>query len=179
VKPSELPGPPALSRHFACNQTYLGIILAIITIVSCLKEEDCEKGIHIVNGSDERRTFERFNIGVTARVDVVVNGHNRRTFFCPIYNVSAGGIFLNTAEHIEDHADVEIEIILPFEDPPNHPGVQQRVRITATGKVLRREGSGLVVRFNEDFEIDMADAGSEETNPVKRRSVADNADPWI
>jgi len=56
-----------------------------------------------------------------------------------IKNLSLAGAFIKTHEKIEQHAEVEIEIIL--DDPP------PAVNVMLSGKVMRIEPEGIAVQF--------------------------------
>ncbi len=166
--------------------TNLLISLSRVSNISLFRYLGTLEGIASVEASGERRTFQRFNIEVPARVDVLGERRNRRRFYCQSFNISAGGVFLNTKEPLPEDSDVEIELILFFEDPPDAPGTGKKVHILAKGKILRRESDGLVVRFTEDFEIAIADPRTGKLVRVAHgdhhegRPVADAESPaWL
>lgn len=114
----------------------------------------------------DRRIFKRFDIDVPAKVDVISDGKIKQSFFCRSYNISAGGIFLNTPERLPLNTSVRIEMVLLFENPEEKTGEGRRLHITAAGRILRCEPTGLIVRFDEDFEAATADPKSGRMIPV-------------
>jgi hypothetical protein len=102
---------------------------------------------------DEKRKFERFNINVPARVEIIIRGEVREKYDLETIDLSAEGTYLKSGRPLQEGSQVGIEIFLDFDELkcPDDPGGS--LIITATGRVLRSGYEGMVIHFNEDYDI--------------------------
>ena len=88
----------------------------------------------------ERRKLERFDLSLSAKIEGVGLKGGGHSFLTK--NISAGGAFLETTNHLPENSQVGTNFVVPT-------GVQ----IEATGVVLRSEPTGVAVRFDNDYKM--------------------------
>lgn len=100
----------------------------------------------------ERRTLERFPLHIQAKLTVKANGQPQNTFTLTTRDISSDGAFFQTLSPLPVGTDVTVELLLLAE-------MFQRVRpqnpaqISMAGKVLRTNGAGMAICFNDKYLI--------------------------
>jgi len=84
---------------------------------------------------NDRRLSERIDVNLKT----YFNGDNTRSFSGHITNISTGGLFLETGRPLKERSSIYIDI--------DAQKIGKVIRLK--GKVLRKENSGLAVRFVE------------------------------
>ena len=89
----------------------------------------------------ERRKLERFDLRLPAKIEGLGRKkgvqHNLLT-----NNISAGGAFLETANHLPENSRVSIDFVVPT-----------GVLVKVTGAVLRSEPTGIAIRFDNKYQL--------------------------
>jgi len=101
----------------------------------------------------EKRRFERFNICVPARIEVVSREEQKEVFELETCNLSAEGIYFDSGKPLVGGSQVKIEIFLKFEELMTPADPDGTLVITATGRVVRTGPEGTAIRFNEDYDF--------------------------
>jgi len=102
---------------------------------------------------DEKRKFERFNINVPARIEMIIREGEKKIYDLETSDLSAEGAYLKSGKPIQEGSQVRIEIFLNFEGlrcPANPDG---SLIIAATGRVLRAGDEGMAIHFNNEYDI--------------------------
>jgi hypothetical protein len=102
---------------------------------------------------DEKRKFERFNIGVPARIAIIDQEGEREQYDVETSDLSAEGTYLKSGRQLQEGSQVRIEIFLNFEELRCPTDPDGSLIISATGRVLRSGHEGMAIHFNEDYDI--------------------------
>jgi hypothetical protein len=102
---------------------------------------------------DEKRKFERFNVNVPARVEIIPREGEREKFDLETIDLSAEGTYLKSGRLLQEGSQVSIEIFLNFDQLKCPDDPDGSLIIQATGRVLRSGGGGTVIHFNHDYDI--------------------------
>ncbi len=101
----------------------------------------------------EKRKFDRFNINVPAKIEIIVEDGEREKYELETSDLSAEGTYLKSVRPLQEGSQVKVEIFLNFEElkcPANPDG---SLMIAATGRVLRSGHEGMAIHFNKDYDI--------------------------
>jgi len=102
---------------------------------------------------NDKRKFERFEINVPVRIEMLNDKGQWERFDLETHNLSAGGIFIKITRPLPEGSQVKAEVILSFEElktPANPNGI---LTIAATGHTLRSGPKGFAISFNEDYHM--------------------------
>ena len=102
---------------------------------------------------DDRRKFERFDINVPARLEILMEEGQTEIIDLLASSLSAGGTFLNIGRPVPEGSPVKIEVVLQFEKLKTLDDPEGTLVIAATGQVLRSGPEGMAICFNEDYDI--------------------------
>jgi hypothetical protein len=102
---------------------------------------------------DEKRKFERFNVNVPARVEIIPQEGTREKFDLETIDLSAEGTYLKSGSPLQEGSQVSVEIFLNFDQLKCPDDPEGSLIIRATGRVLRSGGEGTVIHFNHDYSI--------------------------
>ena len=96
----------------------------------------------------DKREVERFDLNLEAYV--LANGDSPETQprMLMTRDVSMNGTYLLTAEPFPIGTEVKVDVILPLESRMHN--VNQKALIKASGSVLRTDGEGMAIRFDEN-----------------------------
>ncbi len=98
----------------------------------------------------ERRAYERLNLMLPARMEMVTSG-KRQVFDCMTENVSAGGAFLNTSEQIQEGTRFQLKLIIQNERIKELTGAQSFIEVE--GVVVRSTPDGVAICFDGECQI--------------------------
>ena len=98
----------------------------------------------------ERRKFERFSLGLPAKIEVLNPQRERETCELLTRDVSAGGAFFLTDEPFPTGTQVQLRLSLFSEIIRELTGTQGSLRIE--GKVIRSGPSGMAIYFDENYD---------------------------
>lgn len=105
----------------------------------------------------DKRELQRFAMEIPARIRVLDSNQGELDFDIKTSNISSGGAFFYTTEHLREGTDVTIELFLPIEKLikylENCLKDYGNTLIKLSGKVLRSEPEGMAIRFNKDYRI--------------------------
>jgi len=102
---------------------------------------------------DEKRKFERFDISVPARIEIIDQEGEREKYKLETSDLSAEGIYLKPGRPLQEGSQVSIEVFLNFEELRCPADPDGSLIIAATGRVLRSGNEGTAIHFNNDYEI--------------------------
>lgn len=102
---------------------------------------------------EEKRKYERFNIDVPVRVEVMSPEGDSETLKLETMNVSAEGAFLKPERPLREGTQVRVEIELSFEELKSASDPDGVLIIAATGLVVRSGREGTAIHFCEDYDI--------------------------
>ena len=98
----------------------------------------------------ERRRFERFSLGLLARIEVVSPQQERDTLELFTSDVSAGGAFFPTNEPFPTGTQVHLRLRLLSAIIKELTGTEGSLRLE--GKVIRSGSSGMAIYFDENYD---------------------------
>ncbi len=101
----------------------------------------------------EKRKSARFNLNLTASVTVVEETGLRETpHDFHTRDISTTGGYFQNENALPLSSLVEIDLVLPLDQLKDLPGNRARVRLS--GQVVRVQGNGMGVSFDEEYEIE-------------------------
>lgn len=102
---------------------------------------------------DKKRKFERFDINVPARIEIIFQDGEREKHDLETSDLSAEGTYLKSERPLQEGSQVKIEIFLNLEELRCPADPDGSLIIAATGRVLRSGDEGMAIHFNEDYVI--------------------------
>jgi hypothetical protein len=99
----------------------------------------------------EQRKFERFNVAVPARMEMITSAGSHHSLDVQTKDISAAGAFLNTSEHISKGTRFRLRFTLPSEKIKELTGTQSLIK--AEGTVVRATSTGVAVCFDGECQI--------------------------
>lgn len=102
---------------------------------------------------DKKRKFERFDINVPARIEIIFQDGEREKHDLETSDLSAEGTYLKSERPLQEGSQVRIEIFLNLEELRCPADPDGSLIIAATGRVLRSGDEGMAIHFNEDYVI--------------------------
>ena len=98
----------------------------------------------------ERRNYERFNLGLPATVEFLEPA-KRSTLLLTTGNISAGGVFFQTANSIAEGTKVKLDLTVTSKFLKEQTGAQGLIKIR--GRVVRSNSGGTAISFTQDYQI--------------------------
>jgi hypothetical protein len=98
----------------------------------------------------ERRTCERFQLSLSARLEVNAS-EKKEIFELQTRNISAAGAFLTTKERFALGARCQLELTVTSEKIRELTGAQSLIKLAGT--IVRSTPEGVAVRFDGECEI--------------------------
>jgi len=99
---------------------------------------------------EERRRFERFQLRLPVRMEVIISG-KRQVFDLETKDVSAAGVFIETSERFSEGTPVQLSMTLSSDKIRELTGSQSLIKVK--GIVVRSAPTGLAVGFAGRREI--------------------------
>ncbi len=99
------------------------------------------------------RRFQRVDIEVPARIEVIESRNRRKIIQSYISNLSAVGAFFPALNSIAVAQRVQIDVFLLFDGHKSFNGGHELVKLAVTGYVSRSESTGTAVAFDNDYQI--------------------------
>jgi c-di-GMP-binding flagellar brake protein YcgR len=100
----------------------------------------------------ERRKFERYELNVPAKVEMLAKTAGRRKYSLRTANVCAGGAYFRTPYALAEGTKVRLEIMLTFNGKKTLSDTRN-ARVRILGTVTRSQKDGMAIRFSEDYDI--------------------------
>jgi hypothetical protein len=101
----------------------------------------------------DQRRFERYNIDVHARIELITSCGKRKVIESHVANLSAVGGFFPHVKSLPLVQLLKVDIFLPFERPNPSLEEHQLITMTVTGQVVRSGSSGTAVAFAEEYRL--------------------------
>ena len=98
----------------------------------------------------EKRKVERFLLELPGQISVVED-KDQRILDLLTRDVCAGGAFFYTDQPLPVGTEVKVDLVLLIERLKKLSGSKALLKIS--GKVIRHEGNGMAVCFEEDYDI--------------------------
>lgn len=102
---------------------------------------------------DDRRKFERFDVSVPARLEMIGPEGTGEKIVLETRNLSAGGILIKHKYPLPVGSLVRMEIFLPAPGLETPSTVREATVITVSGRIIRSNEEGMAVCFNDDYDI--------------------------
>ena len=99
---------------------------------------------------EERRRFERFQLRLPVRMEVIISGKSR-IFDFETKDVSAAGAFIDTSERFAEGTPVQLSMALSSNRIQELTGSQSLIKVK--GIIVRSTPTGLAVSFEGKTEI--------------------------
>jgi hypothetical protein len=99
----------------------------------------------------EKRKFERFDLELRAKVEVLAPNQGKEVLFLMTKNICEGGAFFPTPQPLSEETDVEAHLVLPLNRFKKIPKNSAHLRVKGT--VLRSEPGGMAIRFQKGYKI--------------------------
>jgi hypothetical protein len=101
---------------------------------------------------EDKRAYERFDLEIPADIGFVRSDQDEMGLVSlKTINISAGGAFFKTEDPLPLGTRVKLDLTISIEKLKEL--LDSHCRIKVEGEVIRREGSGIAIRFDEDYEI--------------------------
>ena len=100
---------------------------------------------------EEKRKYERFDLEIPIKIKLNKPEADEGEFIFTTNNICAGGAFFNTEDQIPEGTKVHLDFIISFEKLKEL--LNSQCRIIVSGEVIRKDSTGVAVRFEEDYEI--------------------------
>lgn len=111
----------------------------------------------------ERRKFERSDLNVTGRLEIISQDSEIKKYDFETSNLSAEGTCLKFGRLLREGSPVRVEIFLDFEEMRSPADPNGTLIIAATGIVLRSGYEGTAIHFNHDYDIRVGGSERMET----------------
>lgn len=98
----------------------------------------------------EKRSMERFNLELKARVSLTSNDRDQKWINVMTSNICASGTFLRTQHPLGVGVRLTFEAILPLREKDSKV---KNSLIKTSGVVIRTEGAGMALRFDDEYQI--------------------------
>lgn len=100
---------------------------------------------------EDKRAFERFDLKVPIKMRLEEASSENAEFTFTTSNICAGGAFFRTDSPIPEGTRVYLDFVISIEKLKEL--LDSQCRVVVGGRVVRREGAGIAIRFDEDYEI--------------------------
>ena len=104
-----------------------------------------------MNSKEERRKFDRFDLSLPTKIEMVTAGGEQEILDLVTTNISAGGAFLRTKEAIPKGTRVVLNLSLSVEWMRQLTGSQALVEVGGT--VVRSDPEGTAICFDENYQF--------------------------
>lgn len=123
----------------------------VLFILTFALVKDIEEGFKCMKNT---RRFERFDIGVPVRIELIQSRRKRKVIKTYISDLSAIGVFLPELKSLPVGQMLRADIYFLFEGPnPSCQEGYELVTMTVTGRVVRSGSTGTGIAFNEDYGV--------------------------
>ena len=99
----------------------------------------------------ERRQFQRYDLSLPAKIEMVIPGPGKKTFDLRTSDVSAGGAFFRTSAPIPEGTQVRLRLMIRSERLQDLTGAEGRVAVAGT--VVRSGPAGMAICFDEHYQF--------------------------
>ena len=103
---------------------------------------------------EDKRTFERFELKVPARVGIEGWDQKREEISLVTSNICAGGAYFFKKAPIPEGTRVQMDFVLSIDKLKGLLDSQCRIKVK--GEVVRSEETGIAIRFDKDYQIESA-----------------------
>ena len=101
---------------------------------------------------EDKRAYERFDLEVPASIGFARSDQEEMDLVSlKTINICAGGAFFKTDDPLPPGTRVKLDLTLSIEKLKEL--LDSHCRIKVEGEVIRSEGSGIAIKFDEDYEI--------------------------
>lgn len=101
----------------------------------------------------DQRRFERYNIDVPSRIELIASRRKRKVIESHVGDLSAVGGFFPHVKSLPLPQLLKVDIFLPFERPNSSLEEHELITITVTGQVVRSGSSGTAIAFTEEYRL--------------------------
>ena len=101
----------------------------------------------------DQRRFERHDIDVTARIELITSRRKRKVIESHVANLSAVGGFFLDVKSLPLGQLLKVDIFLLFERPNPSLEEHELITMTVTGQVVRSGSSGTAIAFTEEYRL--------------------------
>ena len=98
----------------------------------------------------DRRKIERFDLSMSAKIEVVDQDQGRETLNLMTKDICAGGAFFHTTNPLPKGTQVKLYLVL---DGKFRRLTGRQAHAKVTGMVLRSESIGMAISFDKDYKI--------------------------
>ena len=102
---------------------------------------------------DDKRKFERLEINVPVRVEIITQEGQREKYDLEANNLSAVGVYIKHGKLLPEGLEVKIELFFNFEELKTPADPDGKLIIFTTGRVLRSGPEGMAIGFNDDYDF--------------------------
>ena len=102
---------------------------------------------------NDNRKFDRYEINIPVRALIDKPGGVSEKIEIEAINLSARGMLIKKGISLPDSSPIKFEIMFHFEDLKTSENPDGDLMMTVTGHVMRTEDEGIVIRFNDDYEM--------------------------
>ena len=100
---------------------------------------------------DDKRTFERFDLQVPVKVGIRGTDHESVEVSLLTRDICAGGAYMETKTPLPEGTKVKVDFVLSIEKLKEM--LDSHCRVIVEGEVIRAEGKGIAIRFEDDYQI--------------------------
>lgn len=100
---------------------------------------------------EEKRIYERFDLKVPIKIKLDKSETDEDELIMTTSNICAGGAFFNTEKQLPEGTRVNLDFVISIDKLKKLSNLQ--CRIIVRGEIVRRDSTGMAVRFEEDYEL--------------------------
>ena len=120
----------------------------------------------------EKRRLERYNLSMSTLVRHCGGDEADAVLVVETRDVCAGGAFFVTRSRLPEGTQVRVEMVLPTERFHTAACRDRDVCIRVDGTVLRSDGAGMAVRFDDNYRFCPIDSYFPDNATISGRAVA-------
>ena len=105
----------------------------------------------MVDIMEDKRTFERFDLAVPAKIGVEGIDTGIEEMSLVTRDICAGGAFLHTKNPLPEGTRIKMNLVLSIEKLKQL--LDSECEIQVEGTVVRSEDTGIAIRFEENYEL--------------------------
>ena len=99
---------------------------------------------------EERRKLQRFDLRAQTTIQARME-KGTKTLTLMTKDISSAGTYVLTPHPLPEGIPVHLEMLLTPEALRSIVGASGAIRVTVNGTVVRREETGMAIRFNDDY----------------------------